>query len=268
MNVLLIGSGGREHAMAWKIAQSSLLDALWVAPGNPGTVRHGRNAEVDINDHKALRKFLLEKDIRIVVVGPEGPLVDGLHDRIADDPQLAGKVTVIGPRKEAAQLEGSKDFAKEFMFRHNIPTAAHRTFVKGQLQDALDHVGRMQPPYVIKADGLAAGKGVVITSDRKEAASVLKGMLDGSSFGEAGERVVIEQFLNGVELSAFLITDGEAFKMLPAAKDYKRVGKGDTGPNTGGRRAESPVSFADKHFMQTVQDRMAAPTIRGLRKDG
>jgi phosphoribosylamine--glycine ligase len=254
--------------MAWKIAQSSLLDALWVAPGNPGTVRHGRNAEVDINDHKALRKFLLEKDIRIVVVGPEGPLVDGLHDRIADDPQLAGKVTVIGPRKEAAQLEGSKDFAKEFMFRHNIPTAAHRTFVKGQLQDALDHVGRMQPPYVIKADGLAAGKGVVITSDRKEAASVLKGMLDGSSFGEAGERVVIEQFLNGVELSAFLITDGEAFKMLPAAKDYKRVGNGDTGPNTGGMGAVSPVSFADKDFMQKVHDRIAAPTIRGLRKDG
>ncbi len=268
MNVLLIGSGGREHAMAWKIAQSSLLDALWVAPGNPGTVRHGRNAEVDINDHKALRKFLLEKDVRIVVVGPEGPLVDGLHDRIADDPQLAGKVTVIGPRKVAAQLEGSKDFAKEFMFRHNIPTAAHRTFVKGQLQDALDHVGRMQPPYVIKADGLAAGKGVVITSDKKEAASVLKGMLDGSSFGEAGERVVIEQFLNGVELSAFLITDGEAFKMLPAAKDYKRVGNGDTGPNTGGMGAVSPVSFADKEFMQKVHDRIAAPTIRGLRKDG
>ncbi len=254
--------------MAWKIAQSSLLDALWVAPGNPGTVRHGRNAEVDINDHKALRKFLLEKDIRIVVVGPEGPLVDGLHDRIADDPQLAGKVTVIGPRKVAAQLEGSKDFAKEFMFRHNIPTAAHRTFVKGQLQDALDHIGRMQPPYVIKADGLAAGKGVVITSDKKEAASVLKGMLDGSSFGEAGERVVIEQFLNGVELSAFLITDGEAFKMLPAAKDYKRVGNGDTGPNTGGMGAVSPVSFADKEFMQKVHDRIAAPTIRGLRKDG
>jgi phosphoribosylamine--glycine ligase len=268
MNVLLIGSGGREHAMAWKIAQSSLLDALWVAPGNPGTVRHGRNAEVDINDHKALRKFLLEKDVRIVVVGPEGPLVDGLHDRIADDPQLAGKVTVIGPRKVAAQLEGSKDFAKEFMFRHNIPTAAHRTFIKGQLQDALDHVGRMQPPYVIKADGLAAGKGVVITSDKKEAASVLKGMLDGSSFGEAGERVVIEQFLNGVELSAFLITDGEAFKMLPAAKDYKRVGNGDTGPNTGGMGAVSPVSFADKEFMQKVHDRIAAPTIRGLRKDG
>lgn len=268
MNVLLIGSGGREHAMAWKIAQSSLLDSLWVVPGNPGMVRHGRIAEVDINDHKALRRFLLEKSIRIVVVGPEGPLVEGLHDRIADDPQLAGQVTVIGPRKEAAQLEGSKDFAKEFMFRHNIPTAAHRTFVKGQLQEAVAHLERMSPPYVIKADGLAAGKGVVITSDRKEAMAVIKGMLDGSSFGAAGERVVIEQFLNGVELSAFLITDGEAFKMLPAAKDYKRVGDGDTGPNTGGMGAVSPVPFADKEFMQKVHDRIAAPTIRGLRKDG
>lgn len=268
MNVLLIGSGGREHAMAWKIAQSSLLDSLWVVPGNPGMVRHGRIAEVDINDHKALRRFLLERSIRIVVVGPEGPLVEGLHDRIADDPQLSGQVTVIGPRKEAAQLEGSKDFAKEFMFRHNIPTAAHRTFVKGQLQDAVAHLERMSPPYVIKADGLAAGKGVVITSDRKEATAVIKGMLDGSSFGAAGERVVIEQFLNGVELSAFLITDGEAFKMLPAAKDYKRVGDGDTGPNTGGMGAVSPVPFADKEFMQKVHDRIAAPTIRGLRKDG
>ncbi len=268
MNVLLIGSGGREHAMAWKIAQSSLLDSLWVVPGNPGMVRHGRIAEVDINDHKALRRFLLEKSIRIVVVGPEGPLVEGLHDRIADDPQLAGQVTVIGPRKEAAQLEGSKDFAKEFMFRHNIPTAAHRTFVKGQLQDAVEHLERMSSPYVIKADGLAAGKGVVITSDRKEATAVIKGMLDGSSFGAAGERVVIEQFLNGVELSAFLITDGEAFKMLPAAKDYKRLGDGDSGPNTGGMGAVSPVPFADKEFMQKVHDRIAAPTIRGLRKDG
>ena len=268
MKVLLVGSGGREHAIAWKIAQSSLLDELYVSPGNPGMTRHARCVALDLKDQKALRTFLLEKRIRIVVVGPEGPLVDGLHDRIADDPQLAGKVTVIGPRKQGAMLEGSKDFAKEFMFRHNIPTAAHRSFVKGQLAEALDHLERMPAPYVIKADGLAAGKGVVITSDKKEAASVIKGMLDGSSFGEAGERVVIEQFLNGVELSAFLITDGEAFKMLPAAKDYKRVGNGDTGPNTGGMGAVSPVSFADKEFMQKVHDRIAAPTIRGLRKDG
>lgn len=268
MNVLLIGSGGREHAMAWKIAQSSLLDELYVCSGNPGTVRHGRNVQLDLHDQKKLRAFLLEKKIRIVVVGPEGPLVDGLHDRIAADARLAGVVTVIGPKAEGARLEGSKDFAKEFMFRHNIPTAAHRSFSKGELKEAVDHLDRVQPPYVIKADGLASGKGVVITSDRKEAAKVLKDMLEGGRFGAAGERVVIEQFLKGVELSAFLITDGESFKMLPAAKDYKRIGVGDTGPNTGGMGAVSPAPFADKDFMQKVHDRVAAPTIRGLRKDG
>jgi len=267
MNVLLIGGGGREHAMAWKIAQSSLLDELYVAPGNPGTVRHGRNVDLDLKDHAKLRTFLLEKRIRIVVVGPEAPLVDGLHDRIAADPKLAG-VTVIGPRKQGAALEGSKDFAKEFMFRHNIPTAAHRTFVKGQLKEAIEHLDRAAAPYVIKADGLAAGKGVVITSDKKEAAATLKDMLEGGRFGNAGERVVIEQFLKGIELSVFLITDGESFKMLPSAKDYKRIGDGDTGPNTGGMGAVSPVPFADKDFMQKVHDRIAAPTIRGLRKDG
>ena len=268
MNVLLIGGGGREHAMAWKIAQSSLLDALYVAPGNPGTVRHGRNVDLDLHDAKALRQFLLEKQIRIVVVGPEGPLVDGLHDRIAADPALAGKVTVIGPPAAGARLEGSKDFAKEFMFRHNIPTAAHRTFIKGQLKEAIAHLDHMPAPYVIKADGLAAGKGVVITADKKEAAATLKEMLEGGRFGAAGERVVLEQFLDGIEVSAFLITDGESFKMLPAAKDYKRIGAGDTGPNTGGMGAVSPVPFADKEFMQKVHDRIAAPTVRGLRKDG
>lgn len=267
MNVLLIGGGGREHAMAWKIAQSSLLDELHVWPGNPGTVRHGRNVTVDLNDRKKLRAFLLEKKIQIVVVGPEAPLVDGLHDDIAADAQLA-HVTVIGPKKEGARLEGSKDFAKEFMFRHNIPTAAHRSFGKGELQQAIDHIERSPAPYVIKADGLASGKGVVITSDKKEAAKVLKDMLEGGRFGAAGERVVVEQFLKGIELSAFLITDGESFKMLPAAKDYKRIGMGDTGPNTGGMGAVSPVPFADKDFMQKVHDRVAAPTIRGLKKDG
>lgn len=267
MNVLLIGGGGREHAMAWKMAQSSLLDALYVAPGNPGTLRHGRPAGIDPSDHKALRAFLLDKKIRIVVVGPEGPLVDGLHDRIAEDPKLEG-ITVIGPRTAGARLEGSKDFAKEFMFRHNIPTAAHRTFVKGQLTDAIEHLDRVNAPYVIKADGLAAGKGVIITNDKKEAAKALRDMLQSGKFGEAGERVVIEQHLKGVECSAFLITDGDAFKMLPAAKDYKRIGNGDTGPNTGGMGAVSPVTFADKDFMQKVHDRVAAPTIRGLKKDG
>lgn len=268
MNVLLIGGGGREHAMAWKIAQSSLLDELYVAPGNPGTIRHGRNVDLDLKDQKALRKFLLEKKISMVVVGPEGPLVDGIHDRIAADPELKGKVTVIGPRSDGARLEGSKDFAKEFMFRHNIPTAAHRTFVKGQLQDAIAHLDKMTPPYVIKADGLAAGKGVVITEDKKEATRVLKDMLQGGAFGAAGERVVLEQFLKGIELSAFMITDGTAFKMLPAAKDYKRIGVGDTGANTGGMGAVSPAPFADKDLLQKIHDRVAAPTIRGLQKDG
>ena len=254
--------------MAWKIAQSSLLDELYVTPGNPGSVRHGRNVDLDLDDQKKLRAFLLEKRIRIVVVGPEGPLVDGLHDRIAADKELAGVVTVIGPRQEGARLEGSKHFAKEFMFRHNIPTAAHRSFGASELQAAIEHIEHTPPPFVIKADGLASGKGVVITEDRKEAAKVLKDMLVGGRFGEAGQRVVIEQFLKGVELSAFLITDGESFKMLPAAKDYKRIGAGDTGPNTGGMGAVSPAPFADKDFMQKVHDRVAAPTIRGLRKEG
>ena len=267
MNVLLIGAGGREHAMAWKIAQSTLLDALYVAPGNPGSIRHGRSAGIDINNHKALRTFLLEKKISMVVVGPEQPLVDGLHDRIADDPQLKD-VTVIGPRKEGARLEGSKEFAKEFMFRHNIPTAAHRSFGKDEVAAAIEHLQKIPAPYVIKADGLASGKGVVITKDIKEAERTVKGMLSGKSFGEAGEKIVIEQFLNGTEVSAFLITDGDAFKMLPAARDYKRVGNGDTGPNTGGMGAVSPVPMADKDFMQKVHDRVAAPTVRGLREDG
>jgi phosphoribosylamine---glycine ligase len=267
MNVLLIGNGGREHAMAWKIAQSSLLDALYVAPGNPGSIRHGRPAGIDHNNHKALRNFLLEKKISMVVVGPEQPLVDGLHDRIADDPQLKD-VTVIGPRKHAAQLEGSKDFAKEFMFRHNIPTAAYRTFGMDDLTAAMDHLQKIPAPYVIKADGLAAGKGVVITKDLKEAEQTVKSMLSGKSFGAAGERVVIEQFLNGTEVSAFLITDGTSFKMLPVAKDYKRVGNADAGPNTGGMGAVSPVPSADKDFMQKVHDRVAAATVRGLMEDG
>lgn len=268
MNVLLIGGGGREHAMAWKLAQSSLLDELYVSPGNPGTVRHGRNVKLDLKDQKALRNFLLEKKIRIVVVGPEAPLVDGLHDRIAADPKLQGVVTVIGPKAEGARLEGSKEFAKEFMLRHNIPTAAFRAFGKGQLKEAVAYLDLMQAPYVIKADGLAQGKGVVIARDRKEAESTLKEMLTGTAFGAASERVVIEQFLKGIELSAFLITDGTSFKMLPAAKDYKRIGDGDTGPNTGGMGAVSPAPFADKDFIAKVHDRVAAPTIRGLREEG
>ncbi len=267
MNVLLIGSGGREHALAWKLAQSTLLDTLYIAPGNPGMARHGRLVDLDLHDGKALRRFLLDKEIRYVVVGPEGPLVEGLHDRIAADPKLA-EVTVIGPRAAAARLEGSKDFAKEFMFRHGIPTAAHRTFGPGEFKQAVAHLERVKPPYVLKADGLAAGKGVVITADRKEAEKVLRDMLEKGRFGAAGERVVIEDHLAGIEVSAFLITDGRSFKMLPSAKDYKRIGDGDTGPNTGGMGAVSPVPFADKDFMQKVHDRIAAPTIRGLQQEG
>ncbi len=267
MNVLLIGSGGREHAMAWKISSSSLLDDLYITPGNPGTALHGRNVKLDLSDQKAVRHFILEKNIRMVVVGPEAPLVDGLHDRIAADPKLKDVVTVIGPKQSGARLEGSKEFAKEFMLRHNIPTAAFRVFAKGELKQAIEHLERMQPPYVIKADGLAQGKGVVITDDKKEAARTLKEMLDGTRYGAASERVVLEQFLKGIELSAFLITDGTSFKMLPSAKDYKRIGDGDTGPNTGGMGAVSPAWFADKDFVQKIHDRIAAPTIRGLHSE-
>lgn len=268
MNVLLIGGGGREHALAWKIAQSSLLDALYITPGNPGMTRHGRCVELDLRDQRALRKFIQQHHIEMVVVGPEAPLVEGLHDRIADDPLLASSVTVIGPRRQAAMLEGSKRFAKEFMLRHNIPTAAFRAFGKSDLKEALDHIERVPPPFVIKADGLAAGKGVVITADRKEAVRVVRDMLSGKLLGPAGEQVVIEHCLRGVELSAFLITDGRSFKMLPTARDHKRVGDGDTGPNTGGMGAVSPVPFADRDLMQKVHDRIAAPTIRGLHEEG
>lgn len=268
MNVLLIGGGGREHALAWKLAQSSMLDELYVAPGNPGTVRHGRNVDIDLKDPRALRQLIIDKRIRMVVVGPEGPLVEGLHDRIAADPQIKDLVTVIGPTAAGARLEGSKEFAKEFMLRHNIPTAQFRVFGRDQLEEAITHIGRMEGPYVIKADGLAQGKGVVIAADRKEAERTLTDMLGGSTLGQAADRVLIEQHLTGVELSAFLITDGVSFKMLPSAKDYKRIGDGDTGPNTGGMGAISPVPFADPDFMGKVHDRIAMPTVRGLRSEG
>ncbi|MCB0772315.1 MAG: phosphoribosylamine--glycine ligase [Flavobacteriales bacterium] len=268
MNVLLIGGGGREHAMAWKLAQSSMLDELYVTPGNPGTLRHGRNVEVDLQDQRALRHLIIDKRIRMVVVGPEAPLVDGLHDRIAADPGLKGLVTVIGPGASGARLEGSKEFAKEFMLRHGIPTAAFRAFGRGELDAALEHVRRTAGPYVIKADGLAQGKGVVIAASREEAEQTLKDMMQGTALGAAADRVLIEQHLSGTEVSCFLITDGEAFKMLPSAKDYKRIGDGDTGPNTGGMGAVSPVPFADREFMDKVHDRIALPTIRGLRSEG
>ena len=268
MNVLLIGSGGREHAIAWKIAQSSLLDTLYITPGNPGTLRHAKPVDLDLKDHEALKSFILDNDIAILVVGPEAPLADGLHDRIARDPDLQKAVTVIGPTKKGAQLESSKEFAKEFMKRHSIPTAAYKSFGKEELKDAIAYLDTMTPPFVIKADGLAGGKGVVITEDIDEAKKVIKEMLGGKSFGSSGERIVLEKFLKGRELSAFLITDGDAFKMLPTAQDYKRIGNNDQGPNTGGMGAVSPAPLADRNFMQKINDRIVVPTIKGLREEG
>lgn len=268
MNVLLIGSGGREHAMAWKLAQSSLLDELYIAPGNPGTVRHGHNVELDMDDPDAVRELILRERIEMVVIGPEAPLVGGLPDRIHADPALRDKVTVIGPGKLGARLEGSKEFAKEFMVRHSIPTAAYRAFGREQIDEAIAHLDHMDAPYVIKADGLAQGKGVVVATDREQAVQALKEMLGGNKLGAAADRVLIEQHLAGIEVSAFMVTDGVSFKMLPTAKDYKRIGDDDTGPNTGGMGAVSPVPFANDAFMAKVHDRIAVPTVRGLQNEG
>jgi phosphoribosylamine--glycine ligase len=263
MNVLIIGSGGREHALAWKIARSPLLGKLFISPGNAGTMLHGKNVKLDISDMASLKAFLLDNDIEMLVVGPEAPLVDGIHNAIRADEQLAG-VSVIGPLKEAAILEGSKDFAKEFMNRHGIPTALHRAFTSGTLEEGISFLKTMQPPYVLKADGLAAGKGVLIIDNLQEAEKELEAMLKGSKFGEASRKVVIEEFLDGIEISCFVLTDGSAYKILPSAKDYKRIGEGDTGLNTGGMGSISPVPFADARFIQKVEQRIIAPTIRGL----
>jgi len=267
MNVLVIGSGGREHALCWKLAQSTLLEALYATPGNPGTAEVAQNVDVDINDHKALKRFLLEKNIRFVVVGPETPLVEGLHDRIALDEDLQN-VVVIGPKAKGAMLEGSKAFAKKFMKRHNVPTAAYKSFDRGQLEEAIEYLGAIKAPYVLKADGLAGGKGVVILNDIEEAKTELKNMLAEAKFGDASNKVIIEEFLTGVELSVFIITNGRSYKLLPSAKDHKRIGEGDTGPNTGGMGAISPVPFANKEFMDKVRDQVIVPTVRGLHLEG
>lgn len=266
MNVLVIGSGGREHALCWKLSKSSLLEKLYATPGNPGTAQHAQNVALDIEDHKKLKGFLLENRIRFVVVGPEAPLVAGFHDRIANDEDLAN-VVVIGPRSKGAQLEGSKEFAKSFMKRHSIPTAAYRSFERGQLEEALEYLEKAKPPYVLKADGLAAGKGVVILDELEAAKTEMTNMLDKAKFGDASNKVVVEQFLEGVELSVFIITNGRSYKVLPSAKDHKRIGEGDTGPNTGGMGAISPVPFASKEFMDKVKDRILTPTMRGLQLD-
>jgi phosphoribosylamine---glycine ligase len=267
MRVLLLGSGGREHAMAWKIAQSSMLEELFIAPGNAGTRQHGKNVNISPTDFPAIKKFVLENDVNMVLVGPEEPLVKGIHDFFLADKEL-NKVPVIGPSAEGAQLEGSKDFAKQFMFRHNIPTARYATFTKDTLQNGFDFLAAMKPPYVLKADGLAAGKGVVILEDLKEAQDELKSMLADAKFGEASSRVVIEQFLKGIELSVFVLTDGDSYRTLPEAKDYKRIGEGDTGLNTGGMGAVSPVPFADAGFMDKVQNQIIIPTVKGLKAEG
>ena len=266
MRVLLLGSGGREHALSWKMAQSSMLEELFIAPGNAGTKQHGKNVNINPTDFEGIKKFVLENNINMVVVGPEEPLVKGIHDFFLAD-ELLKKVPVIGPTKEAAQLEGSKDYAKQFMHRHNIPTAKYATFTKDTLEQGYKFLESMNPPFVLKADGLAAGKGVLILDNLKEAKAELKNMLADAKFGEASSRVVIEQFLKGIELSVFVITDGDSYKRLPEAKDYKRIGEGDTGLMTGGMGAVSPVPFADPVFMDKVQNQIIIPTIKGLRHD-
>ena len=266
MNVLLIGSGGREHAIAWKISQSSLLSTLYVAPGNAGTDSIAKNVDLDPLDFPAVGRFIRKNEINMLIVGPEAPLVEGIVDYFNDSDKFEGLVT-IGPRKAGAMLEGSKDFSKEFMARHNIPTAAYATFTSNEVKQAKAYLDERTPPYVIKADGLAAGKGVIITSDRAEAEDTLDDILVGNRFGNAGARVVIEQFMEGIEVSYFVVTDGDAYRILPSAKDYKRVGEGDRGPNTGGMGAVSPVPFVDAEFHTKTVNQIIIPTIKGLKED-
>ena len=262
-NVLLIGNGGREHAIAWKIAQSPLLGKLFIASGNAGTSMIGTNVAIDGSDFDKIGLFALQNKIGMVVVGPEDPLVRGIHDYFKADPELKD-IIIIGPGKAGAQLEGSKDFAKQFMIKYGIPTARYSTFVKENIAEGFHFLDTLSPPYVLKADGLAAGKGVVICSSVDEAKSELSDMLTNQKFGIASRKVVIEEFLDGIELSAFAITNGREYMMLPEAKDYKRIGEDDTGLNTGGMGSVSPVAFADSAFMQKVKNRIVEPTIRGL----
>ncbi len=265
MNILLLGSGGREHAIAWKMAQSPKLTNLFIAPGNAGTAEVGKNIAIAADNFDELGKFVLDNNINLVVVGPEDPLVKGVSDYFSDNDSLK-HIPVIGPGKKGATLEGSKEFAKEFMVRHNIPTAAYLSVTKENLTEGLEFLEKLNAPFVLKADGLAAGKGVLILNDRTEAQNELKQMLNGK-FGAASEKVVIEEFLNGIEMSAFVLTDGESYKILPEAKDYKRIGEGDTGLNTGGMGCVSPVPFANPAFLKKVEDEVIRPTVEGLKKD-
>lgn len=266
MRVLLLGSGGREHALAWKMAKSSILEELFIAPGNAGTKNHGKNISIAPTDFESIKKFVLENNIDTVVVGPEAPLVEGIADYFESDDEIK-HIGVVGPNKEASQLEGSKDFSKQFMQRHNIPTAKYATFTKETLKEGYTFLESMKAPYVLKADGLAAGKGVLILEDLTEAKQELKSMLADAKFGDASSRVVIEEFLSGVELSCFVITDGDSYKILPEAKDYKRIGEGDTGLNTGGMGAISPVPFANPTFLDKIENQVIIPTIKGLKAE-
>lgn len=265
MNILLLGSGGRESALAWKISRSPRTDKLYIAPGNAGTAGVGTNVAISATDFPAVREFVLSHAIDMVVVGPEDPLVKGIYDYFKNDSELS-KIPVIGPSAEGARLEGSKDFAKAFMMRHHIPTARYASFTNDTVQEAFAFLETLKPPYVLKADGLAAGKGVLILPTLSEAKDELKEMLSGK-FGDAGNTVVIEEFLSGIECSVFVLTDGKSYKILPVAKDYKRVGEGDTGLNTGGMGAVSPVPFADAAFMKKVEERIVIPTVEGLKAE-
>jgi len=266
MNILLLGGGGRECALAWKLSQSKRLNNLYIAPGNAGTLEYGINIPVSETDFQAIKLHVLENDIDMVVVGPEAPLAGGIVDFFRSD-GLLDHVSVIGPSKRGAMLESSKDFAKEFMMRHNIPTARYRTFTADNIDEGYKFLETLSPPFVLKANGLAAGKGVIICNDVPEAKRNLHEMLAEKKFGKASEHVIIEEFLHGVEVSVFVVTDGKSYLMLPEAKDYKRIGDGDTGPNTGGMGSVSPVPFADKTFMEKVEERIIKPTIAGIQKE-
>lgn len=266
MRILLLGSGGREHALAWKISQSSKVEKLYIAPGNAGTASVGENVNIKVNDFQGIKDFCLDKQISMVVVGPEDPLVNGIYDFFKAE-ELLKSIPVIGPSKKGAVLEGSKDFAKGFMQRHNIPTAAYKTFTSETLSEGKAFLKTLQPPYVLKADGLCAGKGVLILPTIEEAEKELEEML-GGMFGGASSRVVIEEFMSGIECSVFVLTDGNSYKILPEAKDYKRIGEGDTGLNTGGMGSVSPVPFANKEWMGKVEDRIIRPTVEGLKAEG
>jgi phosphoribosylamine--glycine ligase len=267
MKVLILGSGGREHALSWKITQSSILEELYIAPGNAGTRLHGINVDIKVNDFEAIKACIVEKGIELVVVGPEEPLVLGIRDYLESQEETK-HVHVIGPSKRGAQLEGSKDFSKQFMFKYGIPTANYGTFDKKNLAEGYAFIEQLKPPYVLKADGLAAGKGVLILDNIKEAKKELKNILVSKKFGAAGKKVVIEEFLKGIEMSVFILTDGQSYKILPEAKDYKRIGEKDTGLNTGGMGAVSPVPFATPELMDKIETRIIRPTIRGLQEEG